>query len=286
MPISMRRNLLTVLSIFAYALPAAFASPETAKPLAEQQEWRLDQVGDNKQKLIMYVAQKAVRIEMPSMGFIIISKAPDWKVHCFRNDEKKEWIGPMDQFSAMQMTNPYAVPKARRKWPFTLDKKKDTVVCGLPATRYRTQHTTYTCANEMIVDPMIVELMNKIHGTPQLPSVPLSICANKAGSDLKRGKEPDWIDTNLMGDLRSGKVVILSTENIKRLPFTAKHFELPKGYTRKKDLVEVSYSADQRSEINEMLNSVGYEGNVDKVEKLDREKNMRLRRLRSNRNEK
>lgn len=246
---------------------------------AHQNEWRIEQEGDNGQKLTMVVAEKAVRIEMPSMGFVIICKAPDWTVHCFRNDQKIEWYGPLEVFHAVQLTNPYAAPeKGRGFLPFMPDEKKALAVCGLSTAGYHTRSASYVCSQEIAVDPMVVKFANRLHGSPLLPSVPLIIWHNRRGGNVAPSKKTDWIDTGLTNDWRAGKIMMLHTTKVTKKPFDANDFAIPKGYKRKKDLIEVSYSPAQRLEINDLINNIGFEGNVDKVEKLDKAKKFKERK--------
>lgn len=261
------------------ALLACLAFTTNFETFAHQNQWRIEQEGDNRQKLNMTVAEKAVRIEMPSMGFVIICKAPDWTVHCFRKDQKIEWHGPLDVFHAVQLTNPYAAPeKGRGFLPFTPDKIKALEVCGLRTAGYHTRTASYVCSNEIAVDPMIVAFANRLHGSPLLPSVPLVIWHNRRGGNIAPSKKPDWIDTGLTNDWRAGKIMMLHTNKVTKGPYNAGDFEIPKGYKRKKDIIEVSYSPAQRVEINDLINNIGFEGNVDKIEKLDRAKKTEQRK--------
>lgn len=247
------------------------AMPATSA-FALDKEWCLEQTADLKPNSRVYVSEKAIRVDALEPGYTIICKAPDWTVHCFRHDEKTEWFGTLSDFNAILLSNPYFEGgiKKQYKWQLVPDKQKSMTICGLDCQRYRTRGTLYACSDKIKVQPQIALFYNRLYGSAILPSMPLYICANRKGAQPKRTKEPNWMDIDMATDLRGGKVVVLSTTKISSQQFRESDFALPQGYKRKKDLIEIGYSPKQRLQIDDLVDNVGYEGSVEKVEKLDR----------------
>lgn len=234
---------------------------------AQPKEWLLVQDEDTYRQMIVRVTEQAVRLEVPSMGFVIISKAPDWRVNIFRDDDKIEWHGPMENFSGRQLANPYVDPTTnKRVLPAAPANFKSIEICRLPGKLYKTSYASYACADEIKVDPSVVKLFNRLHSCPLLPSVPLKISTVRKNLRPKKqeGKDPDWMKTDYMDDLRTGEVTVLNTSNVVKVPFNPKDFELPKGYKRMRDPIEVSYSASKKDELNDLINNVGFVGKIKK----------------------
>ena len=114
------KNRCAKFSAFLLLLPVAFFL-KTEPTYSAPKEWRLEQSREN-QTYVIYLTPKAVRIDSVDCGYSIVCKAPSWTVHCFRNDDKKEWVGTVDTFSGALMQNPMAVPGNVKPPPtFTAD---------------------------------------------------------------------------------------------------------------------------------------------------------------------
>ncbi|MDX1987968.1 MAG: hypothetical protein SFV17_14870 [Candidatus Obscuribacter sp.] len=236
--------------------------PLLAAAGAQPTEWLVVQSHESKTDAVIHVTHDAVKLESKALGCTLLTRAPDWKVHCYRPLEKIEWIGDMGQFSGMVMSNPYALPKPTLRGPAPRCVG-ETEMNGLKCKIYKGFASEVYCADSISVDPMVVLFFNRLYGTPLVPSVPLYERTHKrADRDLVRRKT-DWIDTGVASDLRGGRLVKLTTSSCKSVPYNAKDFEVPRGYKRKVDLIEVSYSKDQRQEITDMLDNVGFESNLE-----------------------
>lgn len=250
-----------------FALLSGLMVLATLPASAQPKEWLLVQDEDTYRKMLVRVTEQAVRVEVPSMGFVIISKAPDWHVNVFRDDDKIEWHGAMETFSGRQLANPYVDPTTSKQvLPAAPANFKSKEICGLPGKLYKTSFASYACADEIKVNPSIVRLFNRLHSCPLLPSVPLKISTVRKNLRPKRqkGKDPDWIKTDYMDDLRTGEITILNTSKVVKVPYNPKDFELPKGYKRMRDPIEVSYSASKKDELNDLINNVGFVGKIKK----------------------
>lgn len=246
------------------SLGTALVPAVQAKAPASQ--WLIVQRHETKLDTTIHVTRDAIRVEAGALGCHLLARAPDWQVHCFRPQEKIEWIGDLDHFSGAVMSNPYTLPKPTRHGPLP-PVVGEILVCGLKCQRYANMQGEVQCSDQIVVDPMVVRFLNRLEGTPLVPSVPLYWCLNMKGRSLPAQAKSNWINTGMADDLRAGRIEKIRTTICKKVPYRAGDFEIPHGYKRKVDLIEVSYSRDQRSEIDEMLNNVGFEGRLDEKDR-------------------
>ncbi|MBS1989857.1 MAG: hypothetical protein JSS83_05020 [Cyanobacteria bacterium SZAS LIN-3] len=250
----------TLLLLAVGFFAACFVAPGSLAKSGSE-EWLVEQVHEDRLKATIRVTRDAVALKANPFGCFFLAKAPDWKVHCYRPQEKLEWIGDMHEFSGIVMANPYATVKPTRRGPPPA-LIGQAIVSGLQCQTYRTFGGELQCCNEIAVDPKVVLFFNRLYGTPLVPSVPLEVTVNKAGRQLPHSGKVNWIDTGIADDLRRGKIRTLKTVSCRKIPFDAKDFQAPSGFKRVVDLIEVSYSKDQRSEIDDMLNNVGFESDL------------------------
>src|ERR1700733_1038566 len=94
---------LSWLSLLLLFLPMFSVSAKSNKI-----EWLLVQEKLDMGEHLVYVAPDAVKMVSKKCGYQLLVRAPDWKVYCFRPDEKVLWIGRMQDFSGIVMLNPAA----------------------------------------------------------------------------------------------------------------------------------------------------------------------------------
>jgi hypothetical protein len=229
---------------------------------AAQTEWLLVQKHEARITLTVRLSEKAFRAEMQPHGCVILARHPDWKVHCFRPKEKVEWIGQIKDFSSMVMTNPYAVPKQveRFRLPSSFENGQQF---GFKTRIYNTKTSSIVVADEIKVEPEICEVYSRLVSTPFFEAIPLYYEYFARGHAISVKSKENWINTGIANDIRQGKIVKLTTLSCKRVPYSAQDFQLPKGFERKVDLLDVSYSPGEREQIGDFIDSVGFESRLD-----------------------
>jgi hypothetical protein len=102
-----------VLALFL-TLSSGFCRATYAAPKADT-VWIFDcqQFGSGKYRY--FVAPNAIKIINTSNGGVVMAKAPDWKVSCFRDSEKIEWQGALDHFDPSSMLSNNTETKRRKK---------------------------------------------------------------------------------------------------------------------------------------------------------------------------
>lgn len=258
--------LLPALNIFALvALLIAGFEPVAAAEIKTPAEWVLVQNEDSCGVNTVYITHDAVKIVNNRLGCHLIAKAPDWKVHCFQPKDKVEWIGRMEDFSGRGILNFYfsASPPAA----IPLRPLGTTSVKGLSCKKYDTGSGYLHVANDIAVAPKAVEFLLRLYNLPAVSAVPTYSSTFLNGRSTI-SKDP-LVNRGITEDLRSGMRVNLFTESWKKVRYKSTDFDLPINCKRSGNMVSVSMSGDKKSQLNEMLDNVGFMSTTDKSKQKD-----------------
>lgn len=233
----------------------------------------------------VYLAKDAVKIELEKLGCSLLSKAPDWKVYYFRPGEKTVWIGTPEKLAFGTLGNPYCRPTPVSKLPVLVLKPGQKNVFGkayqvvellgsgqnaglhyeeysamLPAGR----HKVFWVTRDINVSPRCAQVMCRLYGLPEMNLVPLYVRENTLKSELysteheKNRMLPFFPRHIIPNDLRSGPRISILTAASRRAPVADDIFQVPLGYERKKDILDVTYSKEAKDELTKVIDSVGY----------------------------
>lgn len=228
-----------------------------AKPM--EAEWILTQKEEDFGDCTVYVWHDGAKVVSTKLGCNLVCKAPDWKVHCFNETEKAEWIGELGQFSGVVMANPFAMPA-----PHKFSRLREIGVGefkGLKYTKYRTPFSSrdlILASSEIPVAEKVGEFLSRLYVVPDSHTVPLfRDCDKGRDRNVERFKAFS-VGNGSANDLRGGILHKLVTKSWKKVAFNANDFALPKGFVRKKDIIQVSYSAGRKEELGSFLNELGF----------------------------
>ncbi len=230
--------------------------PSQARYIAP--EWIVTQNEETFGECVIYVWHNGAKVLMPKLGCDLVCKAPDWKVHCFNRKEKTEWIGELSMFSGLAMANPFApvyckIVKLREIGSDNFNGLKQTKFCT-PDSPQDVLATT----SEIPVASEIGEFLSRLYSIPKTSFIPLfRICDRGKGGKLERYKAGS-LGNSSANDLREGLVKKLVTKSWRQVAFCANDFDIPKGFVRKKDIIQVSYSAGRKEELGSFLNELGF----------------------------
>ncbi|MFA7338647.1 MAG: hypothetical protein WC028_17815 [Candidatus Obscuribacterales bacterium] len=232
-----------------------------AKPITP--EWIINQKEDDFGDTVVYVWHDGARLVCKKFGCELLCKAPDWKVHCYNVAEKTEWIGDLSQFSGVVMANPFAIPRAYQV--AYLREVEAGEYAGLKYTKYRTpvsRKDLILAASEIPVADEVGEFLSRLYVVPNSHNVPLF-----RDCDRGKGLQPERFKIGAVrngsaNDLRGGVLHKLVTKSWKKTTFNSSDFELPKGFERRKDIIQVSYSANKKEELGSFLNELGFKTKV------------------------
>jgi hypothetical protein len=257
---------LMVFSIAALTFGGLVLSADSANAKTGKKEWILHQVSDMGGATVVYVTDDAVRVTTEKLGCNLLCRAPDWKVHCYQPQDKLEWIGDLSLFSGIVMGNPYALPKAPRAIPWKVVGSGDFQ--GLKYSKYgsRLYGNSLLCtADDIPLAPKAAEFLSRLYTMPVITNVPVVGSANKFGTALRVDKgNLRKNDYDCASDLRKGEVQFLRTVSWKSLPYNPVDFAPPKNFKRVSDIIQVTFSADKKDQLGDMLDNVGFTTKLDK----------------------
>lgn len=199
---------------------------------AELSGWNLKQGGDIIGERNLFLRADAVRVDSPKSGYSIVSKAPEWKVTIFNRLSKKIVEMPNSAFRGDTTSKLYSGDRSalsNGQWSktskiskygkyelrtFTMTSTKRSMTEG---NRITDAHLSLL--KDASIDPKAFQILRMIYQLPMIQGVPVDV----SFFDLE--------DKFTVHPLR--------TYWIEKGPIADKEFDLPKGFTRTKDIMEV-----------------------------------------------
>lgn len=225
-----------------------------------KQEWLLTQMHDQSNPVTIHLTEDAIKVDETRLGFTILYKSPEWKVHCFRTDDKTEWTGTLNEFCMGRVLNPLnpITKLVIGKAPARVGELKHM---GMPCTKYRTLYKDIICANDIKISPMLMAFYARLYSLPKVDTAPLHIVDTRAGKAIMAHSTPKvegWMDQGPLADLRVGKRLYVYTKSIAAVPYRSSDFALPKNYKQTNTLAQISYSQEKKGEIDSLINDIGF----------------------------
>ena len=199
----------------------------------------------------IYITDDAVRIKNNTGKFILISKAPDWKITCFRTDKKIYWQDSLDKFTGVMLLNSYITPKHPGEAKFLGEKKYKGFDCR--CYKSKKGNLVYGAKN-IKISSKAAEVLCRFLFVPDIKEIPLF-----EGSTIEdKYREKDWFDAHRYKDFLQRTPV--STKSIASRPYDAKDFVVPSGLKRTIRPTDVSYSDKNKNDLEGMIEGVGFMG--------------------------
>ncbi len=257
---------LMVFSFAGVTFGSLVLSAESASAKTGKKEWILHQASDMGGATVIYVTDDAVRVTTEKLGCNLLCRAPDWKVHCYQPQDKLEWIGDLSLFSGIVMGNPYALPKTPRAIPWKVVGRGDFQGLKYSKCRSGLYGSSLLCtADDIPLAPKAAEFLSRLYTMPVITNVPVVCSGKKAGASLRVYKGTiNKNDYDCASDLRKGEVQFLRTVSWKSLPYNSADFAPPKNFKRVSDIIQVTFSADKKDQLGDMLDNVGFTTKLDK----------------------
>ncbi|MBS2003959.1 MAG: hypothetical protein JST44_20815 [Cyanobacteria bacterium SZAS LIN-5] len=231
---------LTVLTctsgVNSWALPAPGVKQTAPQNTAKMNALQLKQshyfFGD-----VETIASKtAIRMEdTGSWKFVLVARAPDWKVTVYRNDDKIYYTCPLETFLDGGMVSQFLVGRKGEFINGGSNETLSTTVAGVHVKRCRGSIALceYLPA-EKLVAPQVVRILYETFRMPTNGGVTLRFMQIKQGTDWMTGLKD------------SGLQKMLSTQSAKMVSVPVSIFDPPTGYKRSKSLREVLISKESR----------------------------------------
>ncbi|MBI5176179.1 MAG: hypothetical protein HY986_25065 [Candidatus Melainabacteria bacterium] len=232
-----------------------------------RQIWHLKQKHVDRGDFDLYIASDRVKVVSPQ-GYKFIVAAPDWTVHCFRDETKLQYLSPLSDFSGLQMGNPMI--GAGLSGVRLLRSGKGEIQ-GHPYTSYTSRRNTGTVfagSDKIITDPHVVDFIARFYHTPNPGSVPLFYYYEHRKRNLPDPrKNAIQVGPDIGVDFRSGLIKEIVLLSCGKESYRAADFEVPTNYARTKELTQVIYTGAQKDELAEVIGGIGFMS--EKTRKMD-----------------
>jgi len=247
---------------YQLALMALFVisgAPATAR--SDNSEWILNQDSPHGGLCTVYLSQNAAKIYSKHYGFDLVCKAPDWKVHAVRKQEKKEWVGNLDQFSGGMLMDPLSVKPPPNQTITVPDKLED--VAGLHCRKYTTKSDNLERvwgAQDISVNRKICEFLCRYYESADIPQVVIQRMVYE--KPLAKGKKVTFLlDLKTTG--KPGYKLNCKTISWKKTPLNTHDFDIPKCEKLRR-LGEITFSRGQKADIQDAIESLGFQSDEPK----------------------
>ncbi len=190
-------------------------------------------------EFVLTLAKDAVRIENKGrFKFIVTSKAPDWQVYIFRNDDRTYFTESLKEFAETGLVSEFVLSK-RDQWT-----EQSKISCK--PTRYfgrcailaqRKNHMLIYLPLQNISAPQAEKVVYAAHKLPTGGGIPLVFSENG-----------DRIDFIVGGKMGYSRQIYLTTQAITAVDAAPSMFVMPKSFSLVKSVREVVAGSDIRKE--------------------------------------
>ncbi len=247
---------LSRLALASALATAAFAGTTKATAAADQDMWILNQHSQLAGDQIVYVSTNAVRIENYAHSYVILLRAPDWKVLIYNSRSKKactkevkDFVGTLG-FGSGMMGEGYLQALPLKKQP------EETTFKGLKALRYYTGKLAGPAPGKA---NRSADVTNSIFGSTYLESAdywlwPSGTASTKAGLVLQRiYRIPRRAGTPLSlkyTSVAGQKYTEIDTLSVSKSKVRTDKFTAPKGLIAAKSEEEVVFDDQKKKKFN------------------------------------
>lgn len=199
----------------------------------------------------IYLTDEAIRIKNNTGNFFLVAKAPDWKITCFRTDRKVYWQSDLKRFTGTMLLNACVPPHEPEKATFVGAKKYK----GFDCLCYKTRKDLLVYGAKNIKIPSkAAELLCRYLFVPDIKEIPLF----ESSATEEKYKHKEWFDAHRYKDFLQRTPVI--TKSITTKNYDPNDFVIPSGLKLMKSPTDVSYSASNKSDLEGMIEGVGFMG--------------------------
>ncbi len=184
------------------------------------------------------IASKAgLRLESTgSWKFVLVAKAPDWKVTVFRKDDRIFYSCTLKEFLEGGLVSQYLITRKERDVRGNEEQSR-LVVAGVHARRVLTPHMVCEyLPSQTLVAPQVESILYETLRMPTCGGIALRWV------QMKQGK--DWM-TGL--DESGEQHIMLSTQSAAETLVPSNVYDAPAGYKLSKSLREVLISNETRA---------------------------------------
>jgi hypothetical protein len=227
-----------------------------AAPALAKSEWVFEILHIGSGSYRYYVTDDAIKLENTGNGGISVCKAPTWKMSCFRDSDKLEFITDLKNFDKSLILSilPNHVPFA----PVTPKLMQVEKLKGLSCNKILLpDRCIYWTPRDIKTAPQVSEAVARYFNTAFIPAMPIRILRPavkltpaqlKADVEKRKKSAVPWLNFRSM-QRNDNERVTVELKSWKQVPYKASDFEYPVGYKRTKDLKDVIIPSAFRNDL-------------------------------------
>ncbi len=232
----------SLLILFWVLASLVFAQTARAEKVAE---WRLEQKHYLSGDHVIFLTPISIRVFNKQIGFQIVSKAPDWKVYAFRDDDKvmREMTRP--EFYENQEYHPVNFDTANRKWT----KIGTQSVGGTKVDVFRFGVDEKWLGHLPGISRAAHDLILAYYKLKPSDGLLMKYSTDGANAQEK--------GRSFLASEYKGRLIVVETLRIKEVPYNAADFKVPTGYKKIVATEQIMTSASRRKEADNVFEELG-----------------------------
>lgn len=186
----------------------------------------LDQVHTFMGRGQLTVSARGIRLEnQDKLKFILVAKAPDWRVTIFRDDDRTYFSESLNVFESTGLFSGFVLLQKERYLKASHFTKSSVKFLGREAVSWTRPHQTLKFLMVKNLAPEAERIIWAAYKTPTNGAIPLVFIKAQSGKDYTSGANQEGL-----------METILNTTKIKDTDCRPKLFEAPSGYKPTKSL--------------------------------------------------
>lgn len=190
------------------------------------------------------VSAHGIRIEnQDKLKFVLVAKAPDWRVTVFRNDDKTYFSQSFKEFQSTGLLSGFVMVDRPRLLATSQFTKSTFKFCGYNITRLIGRNSTFKYLPLGNIAPQVENIIFTAYKIPTNGGLPVTYIKAQSGRDYTTGiSEEGHLET------------LLDTSKIEGTVDDPKLFLAPSGYKKAKSVGVVVVGSAARNESGDFQN--------------------------------
>ena len=233
----MHRSFLVAAFVFVFLFTGSLA-------FARENALRLTQTHTFMGRCQLTASSHGIRLEnQDKLKFVLVAKAPDWRVTVFRNDDKTYFSQSLKDFQNTGLVSGFVMIERPRKLNSADFAKSSFKFCGYDILRWTGRNSTFKYLPLGNIAPQVESIIFAAYKVPTNGGLPVTYIKAQSGRDYTTGiSEEGHLET------------LLDTTKIEPAVDDPKLFIAPSGYKQAESVRVVFVGSAARNESGDFQN--------------------------------
>jgi len=196
---------------------------------------------------VVTIAKHAIRMDnIGRLKFSLVSKAPDWIITVFRDDDKTYFSESFKQLDDTGLVADFIIGRRDRYFPKTEKFRKSTIsIFGFQADKYESSSTTFVCVPMSQVfnaDQKIEDILQATYKLSTCGAIPLQNTGTRGPKNILETVSAE-----------GSRETYLSTNKVIPVQVSSDIFDPPKGFKKAKSVREVVAGTNSRTKSRDVM---------------------------------